>query len=55
MKIYIVAISVLLIGYVLGVEVSKELNADTGEYCMSVYQTPEDISECLWILNRENN
>jgi hypothetical protein len=28
---------------------------DTGELCLSMYQSAGDVAECLWILNNGEN
>lgn len=47
-SLFLVWIGGFLIGLSSGLYINDE---DTGVTCMSMYETPEDISECLWILN----
>lgn len=41
------------LGFLVGMVTYKKIYVDTGAYCMSMYQEPEDISECLWIMNQQ--
>jgi hypothetical protein len=43
-----------LSGVFLGVGLMLYIIEDTGARCLSMYENPEDQSECVWILNNKN-
>lgn len=47
----ILSLSLMWIGgFLIGISVGMNSVEDTGAKCVSMYETPEDISECIWIL-----
>ena len=47
MKITIVMVFLMLSSFLAGMELADTLNPY--EQCKRMYNTPEDISECVWI------
>jgi len=50
-KWIIVVFSLMLGSFVAGMELADTLNPY--EQCKRMYDTPEDVSECVWILENE--
>jgi hypothetical protein len=49
----LIYIAIFAIWFIIGIVTYEKIYVDTGAYCMSMYHEPEDISECLWIMNRK--
>jgi hypothetical protein len=50
----IILVGGFLIGFGISLMIGPAFYTDTGRKCMEMYEVPEDISECLWILNHES-
>lgn len=48
---FLILVMLWLGGFLVGLGTGMNMREDTGARCMSMYESPEDISECLWILN----